>query len=158
MFIRPLSLAGLGLLAGCATLGQPRFESPTVDLQSIVVRHVDLTGAELDLVFSVDNPNVFDIHGAGLEAGLTLEDVEMGRAFRPGPFSLAGSDTTRLIVPMSLNWAGLGAAARGVLTKGEVNYQVDGAVQLETPFGEGRVPYRQSGVIPVLPEHGDGGR
>lgn len=119
---------------------------------------MDLTGAELDLVFSVDNPNVFDIHGAGLEAGLTLEDVEMGRAFRPGPFSLAGSDTTELIVPMSLNWAGLGAAARGVLSKGEVNYQVDGAVQLETPFGEGRVPYRRSGVIPVLPEHEDEGR
>lgn len=118
---------------------------------------MDLTGAELDLVFAVANPNQFDIYGASMEAGLAVDEVELGRVVRPGPFTLAAAEETELLVPLSLKWSGVGAAARGALTSGEVNYLVDGRVYLETPFGEGRVPYRRSGTIQVLRDYQEGG-
>lgn len=140
----------LVLLSSCASLGRPTFEQPDVELQQIALVELSASGATLELLLAIDNPNVFSIHGRSLEVALDLEDTRFGEATRAEPFSLVARDTTKILVPVRFTWAGVGAAARSIVTTGEVAYSLEGAVDLETPYGNGRVPYRQSGSIPLV--------
>ena len=152
--VRPqfLSIAVLALcLPGCASLGRAAFERPTVDLQSIVVKEVTSSGAILDVLLAVTNPNVFAIDGAGMEMTLDIDDVRFGEVSRPDPLHLPGGATTDVWVPIRFTWAGIGAAARGILASGQVSYVVQGGIDLVTPYGSGHVPYQRSGSIPLLP-------
>jgi LEA14-like dessication related protein len=145
------SLAGLALcLPGCASFGSAAFESPTVDLQSIVVKEVTTSGATLDVLLAVANPNVFAIDGARMEMTLDIDDVRFGEVSRPDPLHLPGGETTDVWVPIRFTWAGIGAAAREMLASGRVSYVIEGGIDLETPYGNGHVPYQRSGSVPLL--------
>jgi LEA14-like dessication related protein len=144
------SLLLLVLLSSCASLGRPSFARPDVELQQIALVDLTTSGATLELLLAIENPNVFAIHGRRLEVTLDLEDTRFGDITREASFRLAGQDTTMITVPMRFTWAGVGAAARSIVTTGEVAYALEGAVDLETPYGNGRVPYRQSGSIPLV--------
>jgi LEA14-like dessication related protein len=144
------SLILLLLLSSCASLGRPSFERPDVELQQVSLVEVTPSGATLELVLAIDNPNVFAIHGRSLEVTLDLEDTRFGELTREEPFRLGGLDTTEVTVPVRFTWDGVGAAARSILTTGKLAYHLEGAVDLETPYGHGRVPYRQNGTIPLI--------
>ncbi len=146
----PLAPLALVLLSSCASLGRASFERPHVELQQIALVGVSTSGATLELLLAIENPNVFSIHGRSLEVTLDLEDTRFGEVTMEEPFSLAGRDTTEVTVPVRFTWAGVGAAARSIVTTGEVAYVLEGAVDLETPYGNGRVPYRQSGSLPLI--------
>ncbi len=150
--LRFLSAAMLALsLPGCASLGRAAFERPTVELQSIVVKGVTTSGATLELLLAVTNPNVFAIDGAAVEVTLDIEDVRFGELTRAEPVHLPGQATTEVWVPIRFTWTGVGAAAKAVLASGEVSYVVEGGIDLVTPYGSGRVPYQRSGTLPLLP-------
>jgi len=142
-------LAATLSLSACASLGRAAVESPDIALQRITLTDISTSGAELLLLLSVDNPNVFTIHGRRLELALDLADVRFGEVTHQDAFSLAGQDTTTVEVPVRVLWSAVGAAARAILMEGEVAYAIEGGVDLETPFGVGRVPYRQSGRMPL---------
>ncbi len=146
----PLAPLALVLLSSCASLGRPTFERPDVELQQITLVGVTTSGATLELLLAIENPNVFAIHGRSLEVTLDLEDTRFGEVTMEEPFRLAGRETTEVTVPVRFTWAGVGAAARSIITTGEVGYTLEGAVDLETPYGNGRVPYRQSGSLPLV--------
>jgi LEA14-like dessication related protein len=101
------------------------------------------------LSLRVDNPNVFTIHGRRMEVTLDLEDVRFGEMTHEDAFRLAGMDTTTVEVPVRVLWSAVGYAAQALLMEGELAYAIEGGVDLETPFGSGRVPYRQSGRLPL---------
>ena len=138
------------VLPACASFGRPTFERPNIELQRITLTEVNASGAELTLLLAVDNPNVFTIYGRSLEVTLDLEDVRFGELTHRESFSLAGRDTTEVEIPVRFTWAAVGTAARALLTAGEVAYAIEGGVDLETPYGSGRVPYRQSGRLPLF--------
>ena len=146
----PLAPLALVLLSSCASLGRPTFERPDVELQQITLVDLTTSGATLELLLAIANPNVFTIHGRSLEVTVDLEGTRFGDVTMEEPFRLAGRDTTEVTVPVRFTWAGVGAAARSIITTGEVAYALEGAVDLETPYGNGRVPYRQSGSIPLV--------
>ena len=137
-------------VSGCASLGRAAFQRPTVELQSIVVEEVTASGATVDLLFAVNNPNVFVIDGASMEVTLDIEEVRFGELTRSEPIHLPGQATTDVWVPIRFTWAAVGAGAVAILASGEVSYQVEGGIDLVTPYGSGRVPYRRSGTLPLL--------
>ena len=87
-----------------------------------------------------------------LELALAVLDLAPGDEVLTSPFTLAGTDTTIVTVPLNFAWSGVGSAARSVLNSGAVNYGVDGSFTVKLPANAGdlAVPFTGSGTIPLL--------
>ena len=118
------------LLGACATLGVPQFKDPDIQLNAIVVRGLGVTGGTMDLMLDVTNPNSFDLKGTRLQLGLDVEGTHFGDVELNDAFNLPKGVKTAVIVPMTFNWAGVGAAARSALSYGTVKYEIKGAAGL----------------------------
>ena len=138
------------LLAGCATLRNAlNFQEPQVELQEINITGMGLTGGTLDLVFDVYNPNEYRLRSTRLEMGVDLEGTHFGDALIDRPLDLSPTNHSRVVMPVRFEWAGVGAAARGLLTRQALKYVVKGAVLLDTPLGEKRVQLSGAGNVPL---------
>jgi len=138
------------LLAGCATLRSAlSFQEPQMQLKEINVTGMGLTGGTLDLVFDVYNPNDYRLRSTRLEVALDLEGTHFGDALIDRPLDLSPTNHSQVVMPVRFEWAGLGAAARGLLTRQALRYGVTGAVLLDTPLGDKRVQLRGTGNVPL---------
>lgn len=145
-----MKLTGLILLvlvAGCATIGLTRFQSPGIVVSAVTLRKVDLSGGVLDVTLNVDNPNAFELSGVGLDLGLDVEGVHFGDAQYGEQFRLPQEQITALTVPVTFTWAGVGTAARAVLDQSDVHYTVKGMARLKTPYGSEQVPFTRAGTL-----------
>jgi LEA14-like dessication related protein len=136
-----------GVITGCATLGMNKFQDPTIELTSVAVRSFGLTGGSLDLLLNVTNPNNFDLKGTRLDLGLDVENTHFGDVQLTDAFNLPKGKLTTVVVPMSFEWAGVGAAARSAMSYGTVKYVIKGTASLQTPFGLERVPFSRDGTV-----------
>jgi hypothetical protein len=50
-------------------------------------------------------------------------------------------------LPLTFTWAGVGAAARGILSRSSVTYDLAGRMLVNTPVGERDVGLRRSGSV-----------
>jgi LEA14-like dessication related protein len=138
------------LLAGCATIRSAlNFQEPQVELQEINITGMGLTGGTLDLVFDVYNPNDYRLRSTRLEMGIDLEGTHFGDALIDRPLDLSPTNHSRVVMPLRFEWAGVGAAARGLLTRQALKYVVRGAVLVDTPIGEKRVQLSGAGNVPL---------
>jgi LEA14-like dessication related protein len=138
------------LLAGCATIRSAlNFQEPQMELKEINITGMGLTGGTLDLVFDVYNPNEYRLRSTRLEVGLDLEGTHFGDALIDRPLDLSPTNYSQVVMPVRFEWAGVGAAARGLLTRQSLRYGVTGAVLLETPLGDKRVLLSGSGTVPL---------
>ncbi len=138
------------LLAGCATLRSAlSFQEPQMQLKEINVTGMGLTGGTLDLVFDVYNPNDYRLRSTRLEVALDLEGTHFGDALIDRPLDLSPTNHSQVVMPVRFEWAGVGAAARGLLTRQALRYGVTGAVLLDTPLGDKRVQLRGTGNVPL---------
>ena len=145
----PLIVAIL-FLSACATLRSVlSFQEPQVELKEINITGMGLSGGTLDLVFDVYNPNDYRLRSTRLEVGLDLEGTHFGDALIDRPLDLSPTNHSRVVMPVRFEWAGVGAAARGLLTRQALKYGVTGAVLLDTPLGEKRVQLRGEGNVPL---------
>jgi LEA14-like dessication related protein len=143
-------LVVIALLSGCASLRSVlNFQEPQVALQEINVTGLGLTGGTLDLVFDVYNPNDYRLRSTRLEVGLDLEGTHFGDALIDRPLDLSPTNHSRVVMPVRFEWSGVGAAARGLLTRQALKYGVTGSVLLDTPLGEKRVQLRSTGDVPL---------
>jgi LEA14-like dessication related protein len=143
-------LVAVALLTACATLRQAlNFQEPQIQLQEINVTGMGLTGGTLDLIFDVYNPNDYRLRSTRLEVGLDLEGTHFGDALIDKPLDLSPTNHSRVVMPVRFEWAGVGAAARGILTGQALRYGITGAVLLDTPLGDKRVQLRSSGNVPL---------
>ncbi len=146
---RVLLAGSLVLLSACASFGVPQFKDPDIQLNSIVIRGIGLTGGTLDLMLNVTNPNSFDLKGTKLDLGLDVEGTHFGDVQLNDAFNLPKGQLTTVVVPMTFNWAGVGAAARSAMNYGTVKYDVKGTAGLQTPWGIEQVPFKRSGSVAV---------
>ena len=146
----PKILLAVVLLAGCATIRSAlRFDEPQVELEEINITGLGLTGGTLDLVFDVYNPNPYRLRSTRLEVSLDVEGSHFGDALIDKPLDLSPENHSRVVMPVRFEWAGVGAAARGIVTRQEVAYTLGGAVLLDTPVGERRMGLQASGHVPI---------
>jgi LEA14-like dessication related protein len=145
-----VALFGLLALGACATIRSAlNFQEPQIALQQINITGMGLSGGTLDLVFDVYNPNDYRLRSTRLEVGLDLEGAHFGDALIDKPLDLSPTNHSQVVMPVRFEWAGVGAAARGLLTRQALKYGVTGAVLLDTPLGEKRVQLRSSGDVPL---------
>jgi LEA14-like dessication related protein len=136
-------------LSGCALAKRFSFEPPTVRLEFIEVTRLDPAGGSLRLQLAVQNPNPYDLRGGQLGATLDLEGTHFGEATLEQEATLKAGRQSWVTVPVRFTWEGVGAAARGVLTRGAVSYRLEGRLLVHTPGGERWVPLALSGDVGV---------
>ena len=136
-------------VTSCATVGRLSFSEPTVELRQINITGLGLSGGTLDLVFDVYNPNAYGLRSTRVEIGLDLEGRHFGDALLERPLDLSPTNHSQVVVPVRYVWAGIGAGAKGLLKRQSIGYGVTGAVLLDTPLGDKRVPVRGTGQVPL---------
>jgi len=140
---------GGGGLGACATLGKLAFSEPDIQLKSIDITGLGLSGGTMNLIFDAYNPNDYRLRSLRIEVGLDLEGTHFGDAVLEKPLDLSPQNHNQVVVPVRFEWAGVGAGARALLSRQAIRYGLSGAVLLDTPIGERRVGLHGSGDVPL---------
>lgn len=85
---RPRLLPLVLLSAACGGLGF-NLREPDIQLDRAVVRGVDLSGGNLDLVVKVENPNNFTLQGTKLQVGVDVEGSHLGDVTYDNDFAVS---------------------------------------------------------------------
>ena len=148
--LRYLAIAATtAALTGCAVLQHLQFAEPSLTLESISLTELGLRGGSVDLMVDVHNPNSFDLNTMRIEVGLDLEDTHFGDVELEERILIPSGGNAMVRIPLSFTWAGIGAGARGVLTRGSVHYGLDTRLYLDTPVGERAVGFETNGQVPL---------
>lgn len=137
------------LQSSCATLRQLSFERPTVELDMVEISGLDLDGVSLVLLLDVYNPNAYEIQTTRIEATLDLAGTHFGSAALDRSVPLPPASHTIVRLPASFTWEGAGAAARALLGRGTVNYDLDTRLRVQTSLGGQNVTFRHRGEVQV---------
>jgi LEA14-like dessication related protein len=141
--------------AACTSLGL-NFKEPDIQLDHAVLRSMDLSGGNLDLVVKVQNPNNFTLQGTRLQLGLDVEGSHLGDITYDSDFAVTQNGSTTLTLPLRFGWSGVGSAVRAALSYGDLPYQMKGQLTVALPGGfnqsvsfshEGRVPLIRKAIL-----------
>jgi LEA14-like dessication related protein len=135
-------------LASCSAIGI-NFKDPEVHLNRVVVRAINLSGGNLDLMVAVRNLNSFVINSTRFQLGFDVEGSHLGDINYENDFQVPKTDSTVLSLPVRFNWAGVGGAVRAALGYGDIPYKMKGQITLDTPFGQKTVPFTREGRAPL---------
>ncbi|QKT03371.1 LEA type 2 family protein [Ectothiorhodospiraceae bacterium 2226] len=148
-WMRWAAAAGLLALGGCAAV-QEYVQDPQVELRDVRVVSMSLAQAQVAFDFDVHNPNRLGVSLRTLSYQLELQDRPFISGSHDQRLHVGANDTSRLTLPITLNYAEMLDSLRALGREDRVSYRLSGEAQLG-PF---KVPYSQSGTLPVprLPE------
>lgn len=138
------AVLGLALLAACARF---TFQHPTAELVAVELTGVGLQGGALNLQLDVHNPNAFDLRTTRIAVGLDLDGTHFGDLDLARDIALPAGRTSRVALPLSFVWSGVGAGARALLGRGTTHYDLTGRLFVQTPIGERVVGVRVGGDV-----------
>lgn len=146
------AVVGVGALgAGCASLMRQAFIEPVVTLQNVRLNGLGLQGGNFDVVLNVYNPNGYRLDATQINYRLLIGDnVDVAQGRITDRLTVHQNDSTRVSIPVSFTFAGIGEAGRQLLNTGAVNYRVAGDVSVGTPVGNFTVPYSTTGRFSAL--------
>lgn len=140
------TMVALAVSAGaCSTLGRAAFKQPDVRVEDVKITGLGLTGGSLDVLLNVSNPNEFRLDASKLTYTVLFDSVQFANGQVTDHFTVDGSKTTQVRVPVNFTYAGIGAAGGQLLQTGTINYTVRGEVSVATPVGNFTVPYTSTG-------------
>lgn len=153
--VLPWALCAAALALGaCSVLQRFSFTPPAVALETVTVTGVSLSGGAVTLHLDVHNPNPYALHGTEFSVDVELEGTPFGRVVRDEPLTLPATEHSRVDLALQFTWAGVGAAARGIIDRGAVAYGLRGRFLVDTPIDQRWVEIGTTGeaeVVDLLP-------
>jgi len=123
---------------------------PTVSFQRMDVANIDFDHVEADFVFAVDNPNPIDVGLSSFSYDLALQDTQLLAGDDADGFTIEAVGESELRLPLSLRWQDAWDAAQATRGEDLVRFGLSGNLGFNTPLGEARLPYDESGDFPGL--------
>ena len=129
---------------------------PIVEVSSITFRGAGpLSGVSTDVTLSITNPNVGTLEATSFtyravkKSDRTLLTEGTGKPFiAPG-----GKKTTEVVVPVNFGMAGIGAAGKSLLFRGQTTILVSGNIVFDAPYSrEGKVVVPFNGEETIIIE------
>lgn len=149
--MRKLAGGALAVVAGvtvaCSAFGRATFREPVLTLRDAQITGLGITGGSIDINVDVYNPNNFRLDGTRLTYSVLIDSVPFGTGALDSKFTVEQGDTTRVKLPLTFTYAGVGAAGRALLQTGTVNYRVTGDITVATPLGQFTRPYEGRGRL-----------
>ena len=144
-------VAGGAVGTGCASLARQAFVEPVVTLQNVRLNGMGLTGGNFDVVLNVYNPNGYRLDATQVNYRLLIGDnIDVASGSVTDRLTVQEKDSTRVSIPVSFTYRGIGEAGRQLLNTGAVSYRVQGDVRVGTPVGAFTVPYSTTGRFSAL--------
>jgi LEA14-like dessication related protein len=109
-------------VAACA----PALKPPTLQVQSLKKGKVGITGATLDVIFGVRNPNPDDLAVDKMEFELLLNGNDVGRGFVAEPFTIRGFAEEKVVSTVDVSYLRVPGAIKAVLDDDEVRAEARG--------------------------------
>jgi LEA14-like dessication related protein len=130
---RLLALGACSLLAACSLL-VPRFQAPSLSIESIALERSDLITQHLKVHMRVDNPNDRPLPVKGLSYTLYVEGEEAAQGVSDASFTVPALGEAEFDMHVTANLAGtvLGLLARGADARPAVDYRIAGKVELSS--------------------------
>jgi LEA14-like dessication related protein len=150
--VTTLSKAVLGVslvLAGCA----PALRAPTLQVQGLKKGQVGITGAKLDVVFGVRNPNPDDIAVEKMEFELLLNGNGVGRGYVPEPFSIRGFAEEQVVSTVDVNYLRVPGAIKAVLEDDEVRARARGVFYVRRGGGLKKLDFDSDATVSLGREY-----
>lgn len=154
-FATTAALALLTLATACGGFRQPQIELESVELGS-----VGLTGGTLLVNVLVTNPNSFGARTEQLQYELFLRQPNAAPGDEAWQRIAAGTHDEELVVrarstehvqvPVSFRFADLGAAGASVLQSGRVDYRATGSARVRAAGVVRDVPFRRTGSVMLV--------
>jgi LEA14-like dessication related protein len=142
--MRTLAIPLLALLAACST-PQP----PTLAPERVKLTGLSATQVSLEVTLDVTNPNAIDLVARSLEAHIVIgKTIDLGTVEIPVTTVFAKNATTKLDVPLAVQFTDLAPLARLAIAGADVPYTVDGTVGLGGELLRVSLPYRLNGTVP----------
>ena len=117
-----LAIGLLVVLTGCG----PALKPPTLQVQGLKKGKVGITGAKLDVVFGVRNPNPSDLAVDKMEFELLLNGNSVGRGYVAEPFTIRGFGEEKVISTVDVSYLRVPGAIKAVLEDDQVRAQARG--------------------------------
>jgi LEA14-like dessication related protein len=138
-----LAASGLTLATACSTPS-----APTLAPEKVAVNRVDMTGLALDISMNATNPNSVDLTASSVSSHVVVDKThDVGTVTLPQAIILPAGKTTRVDVPLTMNWTDFGALAQLALSAGAVPYTVDGMLEMGGNLLHVDVPFHFDGTI-----------
>ena len=134
-------------------MAQGGFKKPDVAYKSASLTDVSLSGATLNVVTSVNNPNPVALSLAEVDYRLSIDGHPVATGKPPDGLAIAANGATDVTLPASFKFTDLGQAVSTVLQKGGAGYRAEGTVGVQTPIGLVKVPLSHEGTftLPAMP-------
>jgi len=129
------------------------FKKPDVAYKSASLTDVSLSGATLNVVTRVDNPNPVSLALAEVDYRLSIDGHPVATGKPPDGLEIQANGATDVTLPASFKFTDLGQAVATVLQKGSAGYKAEGTVGVKTPIGLVKVPLSHEGTftLPAMP-------
>jgi LEA14-like dessication related protein len=140
------------VIGSCAWLGQLTsggFQKPSLAYKSVSLSDVSLSGATVDVVTTVTNPNAVDLSVAEVDYRLSVDGHPVASGKPPAGIQIPARGSADVTLPATVQFAELGQALSTFLTQDSAKYKAEGTVGLNTPVGIVRVPMSHEGTFPV---------
>ena len=139
--------ATLVAVAGCSVLGSQAFKEPVVDVRTVQLRGLGLTGGSVDVQLAVYNPNGYRLDATRLTYNLQFDTVTFATGALTDRLTAQANDTMVVTIPVNFTYRGVGEAGRQIINTGTINYNVRGDLTVGTPVGNFTVPYNRQGRV-----------
>lgn len=141
-------VAGLAVLAAMSATGCA-FQKPTLKFKSVHVRDVDLEGTNLDVVYTLKNPNPIGLKLASVDYALEVEGRSVVSGKPAKGLSVRQAGATDLVFPARVKFQDIVPTVQVFLKQDEAKYRASGAIGIQTPLGVIKLPLSYSSTFPV---------
>jgi LEA14-like dessication related protein len=122
-------------------------EKPSFVIHRIVINPRSFTEMNLLLGIEAQNPNRFDLTLQSFEYTVYLGHEEIAKGRLEKSFLLPASSTTKIDVPVAVQFKDLGASLKAVFTGGDLPYKIEGKADVRALFGSLHFPFSKEGRI-----------
>ncbi|MGH8221120.1 MAG: LEA type 2 family protein [Steroidobacteraceae bacterium] len=126
-----LALSACALMAACSLI-MPKFQAPSLSVESIALERGDLLTQRLKVHLRVDNPNDRALPVKGLSYTLYVEGEQAAQGASDASFTVPALGQAEFDMHVTANMAGtlLRLLVRRSDARGEIEYRVVGKVEL----------------------------
>jgi len=121
-------------LSGCSTMLSQAIEEPTLRINGISIKEVNLTSVDLILDLTVTNPNDFKLALSSYEYVIELNEHPMFKGEEKQSLSIPALGESRLTVPLTLGVMEILSLLQDVKLSNLVSYNAEARMYVDAPL------------------------
>ena len=128
----------------------PLPELPGIMVKEISIDNFSWAGAALNFVLELENNNAFNVDLKQLEYNISMGGKSMISSKSKKGTSIPQNGKATMDIPLDANFIWLGKSAFVLLSGESSDYEINGEMIFNTPGGEKRFPFSNSGNIHLI--------